>query len=75
MPLNAEQQRLRRSFERLIGAAAPALDLLLSFGERLSRRAEPVDHDYYPVQLPPPADPEPVPGSTAPPDPPHSSPS
>ncbi len=49
--------------ERAIALAAPALDLLLRVGEAISRRAEPVDHEYYPVR--PPADPDddPVPGS------------
>lgn len=36
--------------ESLIGLAAPALDLVLAAGERISRIAEREDHDYYPVR-------------------------
>jgi hypothetical protein len=35
--------------ESVIVAAAPLLDLVLSVGERISRIAEPVDYEYYPV--------------------------
>ena len=45
------QQRIRRDrVEALIGLAAPALDLLLSTGERLSRLIAPEDRDYYPIR-------------------------
>ena len=54
--------------ERLIELASPLLDGILRVGERISRIAEPTDHEYYPVtSLAPPED-EPVPGSTSPPD-------
>ena len=48
--LSTRQALLRDRIEGLIGLAAPALDLLLSAGERISRIAEPEDHDYYPVR-------------------------
>jgi len=40
---------------------APALDLLLAVGDRLSRIVEPEDHEYYPPRTrigtePPPSD-------------------
>jgi hypothetical protein len=40
----------RERVEGLIGLAAPALDLLLAVGDRISRVAEPTDHEYYPVR-------------------------
>lgn len=40
----------RDRVEGLIGLAAPALDLLLAVGDRISRIAEPEDHEYYPVR-------------------------
>ncbi|MGH2980729.1 MAG: hypothetical protein ACRDKV_01620 [Solirubrobacterales bacterium] len=48
--LTAAQQRNRERVEALIGAAAPFLDLLLAVGDRISRIAEPRDHEYYPVR-------------------------
>jgi hypothetical protein len=51
--LTPAQQRMRGRFETLIGLAAPALDLLLAVGERISRIAEPEDTGYYPVRPPP----------------------
>jgi len=42
----------RSPFERPIALAAPFLDLLLWAGERISRLAEPVDHEHYPVRNP-----------------------
>ena len=42
----------RDRFEGLIGLAAPALDLVLATGDRLSRLLGPEDHDYYPVRAP-----------------------
>ena len=48
--LTPEQAVWRGRFEGLIGLAAPALDLLLTVGERISRVAEPEDHEYYPVR-------------------------
>lgn len=41
---------MRRRFERLIGTAAPFLDVVLGVGERISRIAEPTDHEYYPIR-------------------------
>ncbi len=46
--LTPEQRRTRARIETLIRLAAPGLDLLLAFGDRLSRVVEPEDHDYYP---------------------------
>ena len=38
--------------EALIGLAAPALDLLLNAGERVSRVVAPEDRDFYPIRPP-----------------------
>jgi hypothetical protein len=47
------QQRIWRDrAEALIALAAPALDLLLSAGERVSRAVAPEDRDYYPIRPP-----------------------
>lgn len=35
--------------ESAIVAVSPFLDLVLGVGERISRIAEPVDYEYYPV--------------------------
>jgi hypothetical protein len=35
--------------ESAIVAVSPLFDLVLSVGERISRIAEPVDYEYYPV--------------------------
>ena len=48
--LTAAQRRNQERVESLIGLAAPFLDLLLAVGDRLSRIAEPEDHEYYPVR-------------------------
>lgn len=48
--LTPQQAIWRERFEGLIALAAPALDLVLAAGERISRIAEPEDHDYYPVR-------------------------
>lgn len=48
--LKPEQVVRRERIEGLIALAAPALDLLLKVGERISRIAEPEDHEYYPVR-------------------------
>ena len=48
--LTPGQQRTRERVEALIGLAAPALDLVLAVGERISRIAEPEDYEYYPVR-------------------------
>jgi len=46
-----EQVRLRERFEGLIGLLAPALDLVLAAGDRISRVAGPED-EYYPIRPP-----------------------
>jgi hypothetical protein len=48
--LTPDQRRTRDRVETLIGLAAPALNLMLAFGERLSRVVEPEDSEYYPVR-------------------------
>ncbi len=47
-PLTPDQVRRRERVESLIRLAAPGLNLLLAVGERISRLAEPEDHEYYP---------------------------
>jgi hypothetical protein len=49
-PLTPDQRRTRERVERLIGIAAPALNLVLAFGDRMSRIVEPEDSEYYPVR-------------------------
>jgi hypothetical protein len=50
MPPPTPRQQLRRArFEALIGVAAPALDLVLSAGERVSRIVGRED-DYIPIR-------------------------
>lgn len=47
------QQRIWRDrTEAVIGLMAPALDLLLSTGERVSRLLTSEDRDYYPIRHP-----------------------
>jgi hypothetical protein len=48
--LTPDQRRTRERVERLIAIAAPALNLVLAFGDRLSRVVEPEDSEYYPVR-------------------------
>ncbi len=48
--LTPQQTVWRGRVEGLIGLAAPALDLLLAVGERVSRIAEPDDPEHYPVR-------------------------
>ena len=50
MPLTPAQQRTRHRVERVIGLAAPFLDVVLAVGDRISRMAEPEDYEYYPVR-------------------------
>ena len=50
MPLTPGQQRTRRRVERVIGLAAPLLDVVLAVGDRISRIAEPEDYEYYPIR-------------------------
>jgi hypothetical protein len=47
-PLTPDQVRTRERVESVIRLAAPALDLVLAVGERVSRIVEPEDHEYYP---------------------------
>lgn len=59
-PLTPDQVRTRDRFETLIGLMAPALNLVLAAGERISRIVEPEDYEYYPprtgeAEPPPPA--------------------
>ena len=49
-PLTPDQRRTRDRVERLIGVLAPALNLVLAAGDRLSRVVEPEDSEYYPVR-------------------------
>ncbi len=62
-PLTPDQLRTRERFEALIRLAAPALDVLLAVGERVSRLVEPEDTEYYPPRAsregppPPPSQP------------------
>ena len=46
--MTPEQVRRREQVESLIGLAAPALNLVLAVGERLSKLVEPEDSEYYP---------------------------
>lgn len=47
-PMTPQQLRTRRRVESVIRIAAPALNLVLAVGERVSRLVEPEDHEYYP---------------------------
>lgn len=60
-PLTPDQLRTRERVERVIRIAAPALNLVLAAGERVSRLVEPVDHEYYPPRNPAAAAPPPPP--------------
>ena len=48
-PSTPQQLRTRARFEAVIGLAAPALDLLLAAGDRISRVVAPED-DYIPIR-------------------------
>jgi hypothetical protein len=48
--LTPQRRRTQERFEGLIGLMAPALDLVLGIGDRISRRIEPTDHEYQPVR-------------------------
>jgi hypothetical protein len=50
MPITPGQRTWQRRFEGLIGLAAPALDMLVTAGERASRVLQPGDSDYYPIR-------------------------
>ena len=49
--LTAEQARNRDRVETVIRIIAPALNLVLAAGERLSRIVEPDDPEYYPARV------------------------
>ena len=48
MALTPEQRRRRDQVEGVIRLMAPALNLVLAAGERLSKLVEPEDSEYYP---------------------------
>lgn len=50
MPVDPRQRIWQGRFETLIGLAAPALDLLLTTGDRASRLLLADDDDYYPIR-------------------------
>ena len=50
-PLTPDQLRMRQRIEGLIKLAAPALDLVLAVGERVSKVVEPEDVEYYPPRV------------------------
>jgi len=49
--LTPDQMRTRERVETVIRLAAPALNLMLAAGERLSRIVEPDDTEYYPARV------------------------
>ena len=49
--LTPDQMRTRDRVESLIRLAAPALNVVLAAGERLSRIVEPDDPEYYPPRV------------------------
>jgi hypothetical protein len=51
VPLTPDQLRTRRRFESAIRLMAPALDVVLAVGERVSRIVEPEDVEYYPPRV------------------------
>jgi hypothetical protein len=50
-PLTADQLRTRRRVESVIRVIAPALDLVLAAGDRISRVVEREDVEYYPPRV------------------------
>lgn len=48
-PVSSDDSTTGR-IESAIVAVSPLLDLVLLVGERISRIAEPVDYEYYPVR-------------------------
>jgi hypothetical protein len=65
-PLTPVQLRRRERVEGLIRLMVPALDVVLSVGDRISRLVEPEDVEYYPPRItreePPPPEPLETPG-------------
>jgi hypothetical protein len=51
--LTPDQIRKRERVETLIKLMAPAMNLVLAAGERLSRVVEPDDPEYYPARVEP----------------------
>jgi hypothetical protein len=50
-PLTPDQLRTRRRVEMLIRLMAPALDIVLAAGDRVSRIVERDDPEYYPPRV------------------------
>ena len=50
-PITPDQLRTRQRVEGLIRLMAPALDVVLAVGERVSRIVEPEDVEYYPPRV------------------------
>ena len=50
-PMTPDQVRTRRRVESLIRLMAPALDLVLAAGDRISRVVEREDVEYYPPRV------------------------
>ena len=65
-PLTPDQRRRRDQVESVIRLAAPALNLVLAAGERLSRLVEPADVEYYPPRVSHDEPPKPDPSNGAP---------
>ena len=59
--LTPDQLRTRERVETLIRLSAPALNLMLAVGERVSKIVEPQDHEYYPPRTSTQAAPPPPP--------------
>ena len=49
--MTPQQVRTRGRVESLIRLMAPALDLVLAAGDRISRVVEPEDVEYYPPRV------------------------
>lgn len=49
--LTPDQVRTRERVETVIRLVAPALNLVLAAGEKLSRIVEPDDPEYYPARV------------------------
>jgi hypothetical protein len=49
--MTPEQLRTRRRVEGVIRVIAPALDLVLAAGDRISRAVEREDVEYYPPRV------------------------
>ena len=62
-PITPDQLRTRRRVETVIRLMAPALDVVLAVGDRVSRIVERDDPEYYPprVSRAPEGDPPPLP--------------